>query len=169
MKPRKDLSTWTLSMAQLPLGHFWQLRACSLVSLLLKQLLPVVQPSWGGAECIASCYHSRARRQQSKSSGPDREQWVVKVSSSSSQRRSESGLLLLFSQASNNALNWIEVVSWEDPRAQFSFFLFSHFFGRMRLKKHSEKTDDARPKREQDQRKRGGRTKSKWKFCKIVN
>ena len=25
------------------------------------------------------------------------------------------------------------------------------FFGRMRLKKHSEKTDDARPKREQDQ------------------
>ena len=34
-----------------------------------------------------------------------------------------------------------------------SILLF--FFGRMRLKKHSEKTDDARPKREQDQRKRG--------------
>ena len=31
---------------------------------------------------------------------------------------------------------------------------FSFFFGRMRLKKHSEKTDDARPKREQDQRKK---------------
>ena len=34
-------------------------------------------------------------------------------------------------------------------------FFFFLFFGRMRLKKHSEKTDDARPKREQDQRKRG--------------
>ena len=84
MKPRKDLSRWTRSMAPLPFGHFWQLRACSLVSLLLKQLLPVVQPSWGGAECIASCYHSGARRQQSKSPGPDRLQWGVKVSSSSS-------------------------------------------------------------------------------------
>ena len=31
---------------------------------------------------------------------------------------------------------------------------YNCFFGRMRLKKHSEKTDDARPKREQDQRKK---------------
>ena len=38
------------------------------------------------------------------------------------------------------------------PTPYLSFFLF---FGRMRLKKHSEKTDDARPNREQDQRKRG--------------
>ena len=35
------------------------------------------------------------------------------------------------------------------------FSAFFLFFGRMRLKKHSEKIDDVRPKMEQIQRKRG--------------
>ena len=33
--------------------------------------------------------------------------------------------------------------------------MFFLFFGHMCLKKHYEKTDDARPKREQDQRNKG--------------
>ena len=36
----------------------------------------------------------------------------------------------------------------------FTFQFFAFFFGRMRLKKHSEKTEDARPKREQRKRER---------------